>query len=150
MHDWTAIDALPHEPLTALFAGDPDRLARLSVTQSGILFDFSKTHLSADALTAFERLAAQAGLAAKRDDLFSGRVVNPSEGRAAEHSAERGEGAPESVAKARALHSRMRALIDAIEAEALGPVRHILHVGIGGSALGPDLIVDALGRDSDI
>ena len=148
MHDWTAIDALPHEPLTALFAGDPDRLARLSVTQSGILFDFSKTHLSADALAAFEGLAVQAGLTVKRDDLFSGRIVNPSEGRAAEHSAERGEGAPESVAKARALHSRMRALIDAIESDALGPVRPILHVGIGGSALGPDLIVDALGRDS--
>ncbi len=43
----------------------------------------------------------------------------------------------------------MRALIDAIEAEALGPIRHILHVGIGGSALGPDLLVDALGRDAD-
>jgi glucose-6-phosphate isomerase len=45
-------------------------------------------------------------------------------------------------------HARMRALIDAIEAEALGPIRHVLHVGIGGSALGPDLLVDALGRDS--
>ena len=43
----------------------------------------------------------------------------------------------------------MRALIDAIEAEALGPIRHVLHIGIGGSALGPDLLVDALGRDSD-
>ena len=43
----------------------------------------------------------------------------------------------------------MRALIDAIEAGALGPIRHVLHVGIGGSALGPDLLVDALGRDDD-
>ena len=43
----------------------------------------------------------------------------------------------------------MRALIDAIEAEALGPVRHILHIGIGGSALGPALLLDALGRQAD-
>ncbi len=148
MRDWTAIEALPKQPLADLFAGDADRVARLSVTQSGILFDFSKTHLSTDALAAFESLAGQADLAGKRDDLFHGRVVNPSEGRAAEHSAERGEGSADSVAAARALHSRMRALIDAIEADALGPVRHILHVGIGGSALGPDLIVDALGRDA--
>jgi glucose-6-phosphate isomerase len=42
----------------------------------------------------------------------------------------------------------MRALIDVIEAEGFGPVRHILHVGIGGSALGPDLLMDALGRDA--
>ena len=42
----------------------------------------------------------------------------------------------------------MRALVDAIEAEAFGPIRHILHIGIGGSALGPDFLIDALGRDS--
>src|SRR5690606_13008166 len=69
-------------------------------------------------------------------------------GRAAEHTAERGHGAPESVARARHLHARMRALVDAIEAEALGPIRSILHVGIGGSALGPAFLIDALGRDS--
>ncbi len=148
MYDWTAIEALPKVPLTALFSNEPDRVTRLSVRQSGMYFDFSKTHLSLAALGEFEALAGQAKLVAKRDDLFAGRIVNPSEGRAAEHTAERGEGAPESVAKAQALHNRMRALIDAIEADALGPVRHILHVGIGGSALGPDLIVDALGRDS--
>lgn len=149
MAEWTAIEALPHVPLNDLFAQDAERVKRMSFTQSGMLFDFSKTHLSKEAVAAFVALADKAGLAAKRDDLFSGRIVNPSENRAAEHSAERGEGAPESVAKAHTLHNRMRALIDAIEADALGPVRHILHVGIGGSALGPDLLVDALGRESD-
>ncbi|MEN9289995.1 MAG: hypothetical protein RL317_1618, partial [Pseudomonadota bacterium] len=33
-------------------------------------------------------------------------------------------------------------------AGALGDIAHILHIGIGGSALGPDLLVDALGRDA--
>src|SRR3546814_9279424 len=41
----------------------------------------------------------------------------------------------------------MRALVDAIEAEAFGPIRSILHIGIGGSALGPKFLIDALGRD---
>ncbi|MEA3004115.1 MAG: glucose-6-phosphate isomerase, partial [Sphingomonadales bacterium] len=89
-----------------------------------------------------------ADLAGAREALFAGRIVNPTEGRAAEHSAERGQGAPESVARAGALHARMRALVDAIEAGAFGPVRHILHIGIGGSALGPKLLIDALGRDA--
>ncbi|MCZ4238037.1 hypothetical protein O4H25_14450, partial [Staphylococcus equorum] len=75
--------------------------------------------------------------------------VNVTEGRAAEHPAERGQGAPDSVARARHLHARMRGMIDAIEAELFGPIRHILHVGIGGAALVPDLLVDALGRDSN-
>ncbi len=147
--DWSTIESLPQTPLLDLFANDPNRLASLSLDVAGIHFDWSKTHLTPEAIAAFAELAKTKGLAAKRDALFGGEVVNVTEGRAVEHTAERGEGNPESVATARASHARMRALIDAIEAEALGPIRHVLHIGIGGSALGPDLLVDALGRDSD-
>jgi glucose-6-phosphate isomerase len=145
---WTRLDAAPQPTLKALFDTEPDRLARLSLDEAGLHFDFSKTHLSQETLAAFLQLAGESGLAARRDALFAGEIVNPSEGRAAEHTAERGQGAPDSVARAKGLHLRMRALVDAIEAEAFGPVRHILHIGIGGSALGPDLLVDALGRDA--
>ncbi|MFV0922002.1 glucose-6-phosphate isomerase [Sphingomonas parapaucimobilis] len=147
--DWSTIESLPQTPLLDLFANDPNRLASLSLDVAGIHFDWSKTHLTREAVAAFAELAKASGLAAKRDALFGGEVVNVTEGRAVEHTAERGEGNPESVATARQSHARMRALIDAIEAEALGPIRHVLHIGIGGSALGPDLLVDALGRDSD-
>ena len=145
--DWHAIEALDPPRLEALFADDPDRLARFSIDVAGLHFDWSKTHLTADAVAAFEALAKAQGFAAKREALFAGEPVNATEGRAAEHSAERGEGSEEAVARAAQLHARMRALIDAIEAGALGPIQHILHIGIGGSALGPDLLIDALGRD---
>ena len=145
--DWTAIEALPAARLVDLFDQDADRLSKLSLDVAGIHFDWSKTHLTTDAIAAFEALAKAQGLAAKREALFSGAAINVTGGRAVEHTAERGEGAPDSVARARSFHQRMRTLIDAIEAEALGPIRHILHVGIGGSALGPDLLIDALGRD---
>jgi glucose-6-phosphate isomerase len=143
---WAALEGEPTETLRDLFAAEPERLARLVVEESGIRFDFSKTHLSRALIETFLALADQAGLARRRDAMFAGEIVNPTEGRAAEHSAERGQGAPESVAAAAGLHARMRALIDAIEAEAFGPIRHILHLGIGGSALGPQLLIDALGR----
>jgi glucose-6-phosphate isomerase len=135
--------------LAELFERDPRRVEQLSLEAAGLYFDWSKTHLTAELVQDFARLAHERGLAAARDALFGGKTVNTSEGRAAEHTAERGEGAPESVARARAFHSRMRALIDAIEAGALGDIRHVLHVGIGGSALGPDLLIDALGREAD-
>ncbi|HEX8382567.1 MAG TPA: glucose-6-phosphate isomerase [Sphingomonas sp.] len=147
--DWTAIEALPSPRLSDLFGNDPDRLARLSLDVAGIHFDWSKTHLTADAIAAFEQLARACDLAGKREAMFAGEPVNVTEGRPVEHTAERGEGKPESVQRAAAYHARMRAVIDAIEAEAFGPVRHILHVGIGGSALGPDLLVDALGRENE-
>jgi glucose-6-phosphate isomerase len=146
---WDALRSAPETPIAELFKAEPDRLSRLSFEEAGIYFDFSKTHLSAEIVKGFVALAEASGFAAKRDALFAGAIVNVSEGRAAEHSAERGHGAPESIARARGFHARMRAMIDAIEADALGPIRHILHVGIGGSALGPNLLVDALGRDSD-
>ncbi|MHC9419628.1 glucose-6-phosphate isomerase [Sphingomonas citri] len=149
MADWSTIEALPQERLEALFANDPDRLKRLSLDVAGIHFDWSKTHLTADALTAFETLAKSVDLAGKREAMFAGANVNVTEDRPVEHTAERGEGKAESVARAASYHARMRGLIDAIEAEAFGPVRSILHVGIGGSALGPHLLVDALGRGSD-
>jgi glucose-6-phosphate isomerase len=147
VNNWAAIEAAKHKKLTALFADENDRCSALSLVQSGILFDFSKTHLDAALINDFVVLSNMSGLLAKRDALYSGEAINVSEGRAAEHSAERGEGAPESVARARTLHHRMRALVDAIEAGALGDIRHVLHIGIGGSALGPDLLIDALARD---
>jgi glucose-6-phosphate isomerase len=149
MADWSTIEALPKERLEALFAADPQRLGRLTLDVAGIHFDWSKTHLTPDAVAAFEALAKDVDLAGKREAMFGGQHVNVTEDRPVEHTAERGEGNPDSVARAATYHGRMRAVIDAIEAEAFGPVRSILHVGIGGSALGPDLLVDALGRDYD-
>jgi glucose-6-phosphate isomerase len=145
---WSAVEATESRPLLELFEEDPDRLSRFTIEQAGISFDFSKTHLTADLVSAFVRLAEAQDLAGAREALFSGQAINVTEGRAAEHSAERGQGAPESVARAQGLHARMRALIDAIEAGAFGEIRHVLHIGIGGSALGPDFLIDALGRDS--
>ena len=147
MADWSEIEALPQVKLEQLFADDAERLGRLSLDVAGIHFDWSKTHLTPQAVAAFETLAKAQDLAGKREQMFSGAHVNVTEDRPVEHTAERGEGNPESVARAADYHARMRAVIDAIEADAFGPIQHILHVGIGGSALGPDLLVDALGRD---
>ncbi|HEY0625360.1 MAG TPA: glucose-6-phosphate isomerase [Allosphingosinicella sp.] len=146
---WEAVEKAGTQTLEALFQAEPDRLSRLTLDENGIRFDFSKTHLTGELVSAFSALAEAQGLAAARDALFSGQIVNVTEGRAAEHTAERGQGAPESVQRAQGFHTRMRALIDAIEAGAFGEIRHVLHVGIGGSALGPDFVIDALGRDED-
>ena len=144
---WAAIDGHEVARLDALFQAEPDRLARLSFDVGGIYFDWTKTHLDAGLIAKFEALAEVQGFAAKRDALFSGAIVNASEDRPATHVAERGQGAPQDVKLAAALHQRMRSLIDAIEGGAFGDVHGVLHIGIGGSALGPELLLDALGRD---
>ena len=147
---WSALAALPRPPLTALFA-DPQRLAQystaLDLPGGTIRFDWSKTHLDAAHVALFERLAEQTGFAARRAALFAGEIVNPSEHRAAEHTAQRGLGRDTSVEEAAALHTRMRGLVEALHDGLLGQVKHLIHIGIGGSALGPKLAIDALARD---
>ena len=148
---WDQLGLYPTPPLAELFQ-DPNRLSLLSARfdlpqGGGICFDWSKTHLTGELLAGFEALAEAAGFAAARAALFAGDIVNPTEGRAAEHIAQRGLGKDSSVEEAQALHERMKLLVEAIHDGALGEVRHLIHVGIGGSALGPAMVVDALARD---
>lgn len=152
---WQQIEAVPRRTLTELFAGDPGRVGKLSQrlewgdgeSAGGIRFDWSKTHLSDDLLAAFEALAEARGFAGHRAALLAGEKINVTEGRAAEHTAQRGVGSEASVEEAAALHARMKLLVEAIHEGALGEVKHLIHIGIGGSALGPAMAVDALTRD---
>jgi glucose-6-phosphate isomerase len=141
-----AMQAPSLKRLRDLFVSEPDRLSRFSFEVAGLYFDWSKTHLDAELIDASLGRAEEMGFAAARDALFAGEIVNPSEGRPATHVAERGSGAPDDVDLATARRQRMRALVDAIEAGAFGDVTGVLHIGIGGSVLGPALLVDALGR----
>ncbi|HEY6870863.1 MAG TPA: glucose-6-phosphate isomerase, partial [Novosphingobium sp.] len=147
---WAALAALPQRRLADLFA-QPGRLDRLATTLDlpggSIRFDWSKTHLDTELIAGFERLAAACDFVGRRAALLSGEAVNATEGRAAEHPAQRGMGKPASVEEAAALQARMHMLVEAIHGGALGEVRHLIHIGIGGSALGPALAIDALTRD---
>ncbi len=156
---WERIEAAPRRTLRELFREEEGRVDALATrlewgaredggeTAGGIRFDWSKTHLDGELLGAFEALAEACDFARQRELLLSGAKVNVTEGRAAEHTAQRGVGAEASVEEAAALHQRMRLLVEAIHQGALGEVKHLIHIGIGGSALGPKLAVDALTRD---
>jgi glucose-6-phosphate isomerase len=155
---WRKLEQLEKPTLAELFARDPSRLDKLSTRfdlgsaggDTGIQFDWSKTHLDDFHIGAFSELAEAAGFAERRAALFAGEIVNPTEGRAAEHTAQRGVGRQESVELAHEYHSRMAAIVEAIHRGAMGEVKHLIHVGIGGSALGPALAVDALARDGSM
>ncbi|HAV81379.1 MAG TPA: glucose-6-phosphate isomerase, partial [Erythrobacter sp.] len=160
---WTRLETLPRPTLGELFSaardggegadepGGADRVAMLSgrieLEEGGILFDWSKTHLDRAVIAGFEELAEAMDFAGMRAKLFGGEVVNPTEGRAADHATLRGTGEGAKVEEAMALIDRMGMLVEAIHQGALGEIEHLIHIGIGGSALGPALGVDALGRD---
>ncbi|MBL8531048.1 MAG: glucose-6-phosphate isomerase [Hyphomonadaceae bacterium] len=138
---WTRVKQeagrLAHAPLLNLFAADAQRAARLTFAAPRLTADFSKQHIDAQGFAALEALAQAAAFDSWRAWLFAGDVVNTTEGRSAMHWALRAPDPPASVREARAAMAefaqRIRPEIDAI-----------VHLGIGGSDLGPRLILDAL------
>lgn len=141
---WKDIKEHPKTAIADLFEADANRAESFSFDHDGLFFDFSKTHLSAELLQKFHDLTTSLKIEQKIKDFIAGDPVNISENRAAEHIAERGVGLESSVENARLLQNRMKALVAAVDAGALGEIEHIIHLGIGGSALGPELLIDAL------
>lgn len=129
------------------FAQEPDRAEKFCFQLGALRFDYSKTHLSSAVLSLFTELAEESGLLEQRDKLLAGEIVNPTEKRPALHAAMRAEQSSEEIlAQRRASYD----FADAVRSGAKhcpegGKYRHIIHLGIGGSALGPQLLLKALG-----
>jgi glucose-6-phosphate isomerase len=132
--------------IAGLFAAEPDRLTRLRLSACGLHADFSRLALPHHGLDLLLAAAEAADLPGWRHRLFAGAIVNPSEGRAATHMAERGQGPADAVAAADSAARAATALADTLRRDG---TRHVIHIGIGGSALGPALLLDALARDAD-
>lgn len=138
------------------FAAEPDRLSRLSLSAAGVSLDLSKQSWSLAGLDAALDLARAAGVDAAKARLFGGETVNPTEGRPALHMALRARSdAPfkaqgkDVMGDVEAVRARMADFAKAIRSGAIAaadgkPFASILHIGIGGSDLGPRLVWDAL------
>jgi glucose-6-phosphate isomerase len=107
--------------------------------------DTGKQPIDNGVMEAMQALADERGLKAKIADLFAGRIVNASENRPALHWALRGGGKGIPAAGAMAREAEKAAAFAKTASGGLGfEVKTILHIGIGGSDLGPRLIWDAL------
>ncbi|TKR33618.1 glucose-6-phosphate isomerase [Luteimonas gilva] len=134
------------KPLPQLIAEDPARARDFALRTGPLYANFARQRYDREALDALFALADAAGVESALKRLFAGEAVNPTEGRAALHTALRGDLADSAVAhdayaQAAAVRTRMRGLIASLEAS---EVTDIVSVGIGGSDLGPRLVVDAL------
>lgn len=126
------------------------RLEQCLLEGAGLTFDFSKHDISLDGFAALLGLAAAACVEDAIAALGRGDIVNLTEGRPAQHMALRGGGKDE-VRKAQAKAELDRAFDFADElrsgtftSSTNEAFTHILHIGIGGSDLGPRLLHDAL------
>ncbi len=156
---WDRLQALRAEAagrrILDLFAADPDRAARFSARAGGMLFDYSKTAIDAEARAALLDLAAGAGVAARARAMMAGELVNATEGRSALHTALRDPDGPPLIVDGADVRPGIRSVLSRMErfAEdvrtgrfeaAGGAVADVVNIGIGGSDLGPAMAVRAL------
>ncbi len=143
---WAGIEReaarLAKSSLVELFQSDPTRAATLTFAGPHLIVDFSKQRIDRGALAALEALAIAADFSAWRAKLFAGEVVNTTEVRTAKHWQLRITDPPDGDNEVTGVLDRMHAFTHEI-AES-GDYDAIIHLGIGGSDLGPRLIVDAL------
>ena len=137
---------LASSTLVNLITNDPARAQEFALRCGPLYANFARQRYDRTALDALFEVAKRADLAGAMQQLLGGETVNGTEGRAALHSALRGGAATSAfalAARAQAVSAqlRMRELIDTLAAS---DVSDIVSVGIGGSDLGPRLIVDAL------
>lgn len=132
--------------LRELIAGDPARANDFAMRIGPLYASFARQRIDRDARDALFAFARERDFSGALRRLFDGGPVNPTEGRAALHTALRSD--LSTAAVARDAHSeaanarlRMAKLVAQLEA---GNVTDIVSVGIGGSDLGPRLAVDAL------
>ncbi|MGE0597749.1 MAG: glucose-6-phosphate isomerase [Hyphomonadaceae bacterium] len=118
----------------------PNRVGALTLAAPHLIADFSKQRIDDGALQALTALAEAAAFDEWRTKMFAGEIVNATEGRAAKHWALRAADAPAEVKQTRA---RMGAFAQAIRPQ----IDAIVHLGIGGSDLGPRLVLEALKQE---
>ena len=147
--------------LRDLFAADPGRVARLTFEAAGIHADLSKHRVTDETVALLLALAAERGVAQRRDAMFRGERVNATEGRAALHVALRMPrdrslvvGGRDVVREVHDVLDRMYGFADQVRAgdwrgHTGRRVRAVVNIGIGGSDLGPAMAYEALRAFSD-
>ena len=152
--------ATADRPIASLFEDGP-RARDFSVRAGGMLFDYSRTGIDAQARALLVELAEDAGLAERREAMFSGEKINETEARAVLHTALRNlDGGPvlvdgrDVMGGVRETLARMRAFAEGVRAGEIrppggGPFTDVVNIGIGGSHLGPEMACRALAPYAD-
>ncbi|MCG8987902.1 glucose-6-phosphate isomerase [Delftia acidovorans] len=161
---WPALESHFHEDIQTLdlrqaFAADAGRLDALSQQAPHVFADLSKNLWTERTEELLRELAQQAGVLAQRDAMLAGEPVNCTEGRAVMHwllRMPRDGGQLRHCATVQqwqpAMHEALGQVHETLDAmlalaeQVRGDegITDIVNIGIGGSHLGPEVVVNAL------
>ncbi|MEU8356742.1 glucose-6-phosphate isomerase [Nonomuraea sp. NPDC048882] len=158
--EWAALgkhqEELAGRQLRELFAQDPGRAGRMTVTAGDLYLDYSKHRATDETLGLLTALAERAGLRERIAAMFGGEHINVSEDRAVLHVALRLPREAELVVDGQDVVADVHAVLDKMSdfagrvrskewKGATGrPIETVVNIGIGGSDLGPAMAYEAL------
>lgn len=146
---------LKAQSILSLFETDPNRVSSHILKWEEFLIDFSKNKIDQSAWDALYALADECKLEEAKKAYFNGATINETEGRAVLHTALRADKTSVEVegaaieADIKAVKEQMKrfstSVIDGSHKGFTGKsITDVVNIGIGGSDLGPVMVVDAL------
>jgi glucose-6-phosphate isomerase len=136
------------------FKESTNRATDFGFDHGGLYFDFSKTHISEKLIDIYQRYSNDIGFNAQRLKFLSGERINNSEDRSVLHALLRDEtnqgipmSEPATLQQAADSKLQFKTQYQHIQSQLSKrsvPIRDIIHVGIGGSSLGTQLVFEAL------
>ena len=142
--------------LRSLFQYNPNRFSEFSVAQENYLFDYSKNLIDSRTKELLLNLAEECQLKTAIDAMFSGEKINETEKRAVLHTALRDFTDQPILVDGKNIKPQIRKVLDQMKnfSEKIISGEHkgfsgkeiidVVNIGIGGSDLGPVMVVSAL------
>lgn len=142
--------------LKTLFKANPNRAEQFTAKWQDFYVDFSKNRITKATLSQLINLANELDLKDAIKKYFSGDLINATEGRAVLHTALRASRASEVMVQGKnvvpevyEVREKIKTFTEAVvQGNHLGytgkKITDVVNVGIGGSDLGPAMVVDAL------
>ena len=145
-----AMEASKAKTIKELFAEDPARADKFTVSAAGWTLDYSKNRIDAAAMKSLVKMAEAADLKSEIEKMFSGEKINRTEDRAVLHTALRNcdpdakvfVDGKDVMPDVRDVLAKMGAFAEKVrKGEHVGftgkKIKYVVNIGIGGSDLGP-------------
>ncbi|WPR72062.1 glucose-6-phosphate isomerase [Flavobacterium sp. NG2] len=157
---WTKLqkhyEAIRNISMQEMFKEDASRTDNFNIKWNDFLIDYSKNNINAETMTLLQELANEVGLKTAIADYFGGEIINKTENRAVLHTALRAK--ETEVVNVNGVNVipevyEVKAKIKAFTNEVVSGARKgytgkaftdVVNIGIGGSDLGPAMVVEAL------
>ena len=142
--------------IDAMFANDIDRAKKFSVSWQDFYFDFSKNKINSETITLFNDLLNEIDFKSSIEKYFSGEQINSTESRAVLHTALRASenqkilvNKKDIIPEIKSVKEKMKLFTTSVlNGNYKGfngdKITDVVNIGIGGSDLGPSMVVESL------